>query len=99
MDIDWEYPKLGQSSRNFLSLLKELRTALNGKLLTGAVVAYGDENGLGVASDALGLLGFVNIIAYDGPDHGMMDQFNRANELLEDARPNWWEDCDGCAVL
>ena len=77
-DIDWEYPKLGQSSQNFLSLLKELRTALNGKLLTIAVVAYGDENGLGVPGDVFGLVDFVNVMAYDGPDHGTMDQFDQA---------------------
>ncbi len=77
-DIDWEYPKPGQSSQNFLSLLKALRTALNGKLLTAAVVAYGDENELGVPSDAFGLLDFVNVMAYDGPDHGTMDQFDQA---------------------
>jgi chitinase len=78
VDIDWEYPTPGQSSQNFLSLLKELRAALNGKLLTAAVVAYGDENGLGVPTDAFNLLDFVNVMAYDGPDHGTMDQFNQA---------------------
>ncbi len=77
-DIDWEYPELGHSSQYFLSLLKELRTALNGKLLTAAVVAYGDDNGLGVPKDSFGLLDFVNVMSYDGPDHGTMDQFNRA---------------------
>ena len=77
-DIDWEYPKPGQSSQNFLVLIKELRAALNGKLLTAAVVAYGDENGLGVPTDAFALLDFVNVMAYDGPDHGTMDQFNQA---------------------
>ena len=77
-DIDWEYPKPGQSSQNFFLLLKALRTALKGNLLTAAVVAYGDENGLGVPSDAFGLLDFVNVMAYDGPDHGTMDQFDQA---------------------
>ncbi|MFZ1040737.1 MAG: glycosyl hydrolase family 18 protein [Anaerolineales bacterium] len=77
-DIDWEYLKSGQSSQNFLSLLKELRVALNGKLLTAAVVAYSGENGLGVPSEAFSLLNFVNVMAYDGPDHGTMDQFDRA---------------------
>ena len=47
-DIDWEYPDPGQSSQNFLALIKELRVAMPDKLLTTAVVAYGDNNGLGI---------------------------------------------------
>lgn len=40
VDIDWEYPDPGQSSQNFLSLVKELRTAMPDRLLTTAVVSY-----------------------------------------------------------
>jgi chitinase len=75
-DIDWEYPDAGDSSRNFLSLIRELRAALSDKLLTAAVVSYGD-NSLGISPDSFALLDFVNVMAYDGPEHGTMEQFNK----------------------
>jgi chitinase len=76
-DIDWEYPDAGQSSQNFLELIKELRTAMPDKLLTTAVVSYGDDNGGGVPSESFELFDFVNIMTYDGPDHGSMEQFEK----------------------
>lgn len=77
VDMDWEYPDPGQSSQNFLALIKELRAAMPDKLLTTAVVSYGDEHGLGVPNEAFELFDFVNIMTYDGPDHGTMEQFER----------------------
>ena len=77
VDMDWEYPDQGQSSQNFLALIKELRTAMPDKLLTTAVVAYGDDNGLGVSNESFDFFDFVNIMTYDGPDHGTMEQFER----------------------
>lgn len=77
VDMDWEYPDPGQSSQNFLELIKELRAALPNKLLTAAVISYGDEHGLSIAEEALELLDFVNIMTYDGPDHGSMEQFEK----------------------
>lgn len=77
VDIDWEYPDAGQSSQNFLALIQELRSALPDKLLTTAVVSYGDEHGLGIPSESFELFDFVNIMTYDGPDHGTMEQFER----------------------
>src|SRR5688572_672572 len=77
VDMDWEYPDQGQSSQNFLALIKELRLAMPDKLLTTAVVSYGDEHGLGVPDEAFELFDFVNIMTYDGPDHGTMEQFER----------------------
>jgi GH18 family chitinase len=74
-DIDWEYPDPGQSSLNFLALIEELRLALPDKLLTTAVVSYG-QTGEGVVSETFQLFDFVNIMAYDGPDHGTMEQFD-----------------------
>jgi len=66
-DIDWEYPDPGQSSRNFLNLMQELRIALpQDKLLTMAVVALGDEHGLGIPVEVFDLVDFANIMAYDG---------------------------------
>ena len=75
-DIDWEYPAPGQSSQNFLALIKELHDAMPAKLLTAAVVSYGDDNGAGVPNEAFTLFDFVNVMTYDGPDHGTMEQFN-----------------------
>jgi GH18 family chitinase len=77
VDMDWEYPDQGQSSQNFLALIKELRSAMPEKLLTTAVVSYGDDNGLGVPNGSFELFDFVNIMTYDGPDHGTMEQFER----------------------
>jgi GH18 family chitinase len=77
VDMDWEYPDPGQSSQNFLALIKELRLAFPDKLLTTAVVSYGDEHGLGIPSESFELFDFVNIMTYDGPDHGTMEQFEK----------------------
>jgi GH18 family chitinase len=79
-DIDWEYPDPGQSSLNFLALIRELRAAMPDKLLTTAVVAYGDEYGMGVPSETFELFDFVNIMTYAGRDHGTMEQFNKGLE-------------------
>jgi GH18 family chitinase len=75
-DIDWEYPDAGQSSQNFLALIKELRAALPDRLLTTAVVSDG-ENALGIHPDSFELFDFVNVMTYDGPDHATMAQFER----------------------
>jgi GH18 family chitinase len=40
-------------------------------------VAYGDEYGLGIPSESFVLMDFINIMTYDGPDHGTMQQFER----------------------
>jgi chitinase len=74
-DIDWEYPNAGLSSQNFLALITELRAAIPDKLLTTAVVSYGDDNGIGIPTESFELFDFVNIMTYDGPDHGTMEQF------------------------
>ena len=75
-DVDWEYPDAGQSAQNFLALMQELRAAMPDKLFTTAVVAYG-ENGMGILPETFELFDFVNIMTYDGPDHGSMEQFER----------------------
>jgi len=75
VDIDWEYPDAGQSSLNFLALIKELRNAMPNKLLTTAVVSYGNDNGAGIPNESFALFDFVNVMTYDGPDHGTMEQF------------------------
>ncbi len=65
-DIDWEYPKPGASSQNFLTLLAELRAALpKDKLLTAAVAAVAPSAD-GIPTEAFALLDFVNLMVYDG---------------------------------
>ncbi len=76
-DIDWEYPDAGASAQNFLALVKELRSVMPDKLLTAAVVSYGDDNGTGIPTESFALLDFVNVMTYDGPDHGTMEQFKK----------------------
>jgi GH18 family chitinase len=75
-DVDWEYPDAGQSAQNFLAMMQELRLAMPDKLFTTAVVSYG-ENGMGILPDTFELFDFVNVMTYDGPDHGSMEQFER----------------------
>jgi GH18 family chitinase len=76
-DIDWEYPDAGQSSQNFLALMEELRAAMPDKLITAAVVAYGDDHGQGIPQDSFALMDFVVVMAYHGKDHGTMEQFDK----------------------
>ncbi len=73
-DIDWEYPAAGKSSQYFLTLIRELRIAMPEKLLTAAVVSYGD-NALGIPGESFALLDFVNVMTYDNPGHATMEQF------------------------
>lgn len=73
-DIDWEYPQQGASAQNFLMLIQELRQVMPDKLLTTAVVSHG-TNGEGVPSETFELFDFVNVMTYEGPDHGTMQQF------------------------
>ena len=73
-DIDWEYPQAGKSAQNFLALIQELRAAMPDKLLTTAVVSYGD-NAAGVPNETFPIFDFINVMTYDGPDHGTMSQF------------------------
>ncbi len=74
VDMDWEYPDPGDSSQNFLLLIQELRTALPDKLITTAVASYG-YNGDGIASESFELFDFINVMTYDGADHGTMAQY------------------------
>ena len=76
-DIDWEYPDAGQSAQNFLALMQELRAAMPDKLLTAAVVAYGDDHGQGIPQESFPFMDFVIVMAYSGRDHGMMEQFDK----------------------
>jgi GH18 family chitinase len=75
-DIDWEYPDAGQSAQNYLALIQELRKALPDKELTTAVVVSGD-NAQGILPETFASFDFVNVMAYDGPDHGTLEQFNQ----------------------
>jgi chitinase len=70
-DIDWEYPDPGASAQSFLALMQELSARLRpqGKLLTAAVVAQG-EQGEGVPAQAFAVTDFINIMAYDADESG-----------------------------
>ncbi|WP_405209320.1 glycosyl hydrolase family 18 protein [Aquimarina sp. LLG6339-5] len=75
VDMDWEYPREGNEPQNFELLMQELGQAMHsrGKLLTSAVVVSG-WNADGILSGVFDDVDFLNIMAYDGPDHGAMTQ-------------------------
>jgi GH18 family chitinase len=75
VDIDWEYPDPGESSQNFLKLMKELRAALPDKLISTAVIGSWDEVGSAIPVEVFALVDYVNVMTYDGPDHGTMAEF------------------------
>ncbi len=57
--------------------MTELRAALpKDKLLTAAVIAFGDKYGQGIPAESFALMDFINIMTYDGGLHGSMEQFN-----------------------
>jgi GH18 family chitinase len=76
VDIDWEYPDPGESAQNYLALMEELRIALPDALISTAVIGAGDEYGLGFPAEVFDIVDYVNVMTYDGPDHGSMEQFN-----------------------
>jgi GH18 family chitinase len=76
VDMDWEYPSAGDEAQNFLVWIRELRAAMPDKEITTAVVAYG-ENGMGILPETFAVFDFVNIMTYDGPDHGSLEQFEK----------------------
>jgi len=77
VDMDWEYPDPGQSSLNYVALMTELRAALPNAIISTAVISYGDEYGLGIPTESFDLVDFVNVMTYDGHDHGTMEQFEK----------------------
>ncbi|HSV85031.1 MAG TPA: glycosyl hydrolase family 18 protein [Levilinea sp.] len=75
VDMDWEYPGPEQeSAENNVLLMRALYDELQpqGKLLTAAVVAYGAA-GDGVLHEVFELVDFLNLMAYDGPQHATME--------------------------
>jgi GH18 family chitinase len=75
VDIDWEYPDPGDSAQNYLALMKELRAALPDKLISTAVISYGDETGLGIPDETFAIVDYVNVMTYDGEIHASMQEF------------------------
>ena len=75
VDIDWEYPDPGESAQNYLALMKELRAALPDKLISTAVISYGDETGLGIPDETFAIVDYVNVMTYDGNVHASMEEF------------------------
>ena len=80
VDLDWEYPKPGRSANNFLALTRALRATLPEKTLTAAVIDRQDAGRSGIPVAAFPQLDFVNVMTYDGPDHGSMEQFTAGLE-------------------
>jgi GH18 family chitinase len=67
VDIDWEYPRPGQSANNYTALMQELSSAMHsrGKILTAAVVSEGSTAD-GVQPAVFSVVDWLNIMAYDG---------------------------------
>lgn len=74
VDMDWEYPLPGDSAENFVLLSQELRAAFPDKELTTAVVSYGGT-GEGMLPETFPLYDTINVMTYDGAEHGTMQQF------------------------
>ncbi|MCH1503844.1 MAG: glycosyl hydrolase family 18 protein [Verrucomicrobiales bacterium] len=88
VDMDWEYPDVGKSSKYFLSLMRELSSALRPKknYLSMAVVSNG-STGNGIDEAVFPLIDMLNIMAYDGKEHGKFEQ--------AEASLNYWRE-RGC---
>ena len=54
---------------------------------------------LAFPTESFELFDFVNVMTYDGPDHGTMEQFETGAGLLERARPAKGKDRHGHAIL
>ncbi len=69
IDIDWEYPDVGQSSTNYDLLMGALSTQLKaqGKLLSAAVIGNGSQ-GDGVPASVFSKIDWLNVMAYDAND-------------------------------
>lgn len=79
VDLDWEYPDAGASAIHFSSLVTELSVALKeeGKYLSIAVVSYG-KTGEAISKEIFGHIDMLNVMAYDGKDHGSYEQAEKA---------------------
>lgn len=76
IDMDWEYPDKGQSSRNFTALMNELSSKLKekGKTLSMAVVERGAK-GDAVDQTVFKVVDRIHVMTYDGGrSHGSMQQ-------------------------
>ena len=75
VDMDWEYPREGNEPQDYELLMTELGQRLHseGKLLTAAVVVSG-WNADGVLTGVFDDVDFLNIMAYDGPEHSTIGQ-------------------------
>jgi GH18 family chitinase len=75
VDMDWEYPDEGTSADNYTLMMGELGDTLHkeDKILTAAVVG-GPWNGEGIQDTIFEILDFINLMAYDSPDHSTMEE-------------------------
>ncbi len=86
VDIDWEYPKKGVQSRQYLLMMQELAGRLHraGKTLSAAV-ADSAEYGDGIPDEVFSCLDYLNIMAYDGDGSEGHSPFSLAQSAL-----NYW---------
>lgn len=81
-DIDWEYPDVGQSARDYTALMTLLATRLHDakRKLTAAVVANG---GAGIEEAVFAQVDYLNLMAYDGGDGAAHSPYSYAVESLD----------------
>lgn len=86
VDIDWEYPREGNTPQDFQSMMDVLNQTMhsNGLLLTAAVAAQGYYAD-GILDGVFPLVDFLNLMAYDGGDGSAHSPYSYATSTL-----NYW---------
>lgn len=79
IDMDWEYPDVGASAQNCALLMTELADTLHkyDKELSMAICAS-EYKAAAILDEVVEALDFMNLMTYDGGNHGTMEQFNDA---------------------
>ena len=86
VDIDWEYPREGNTPQNYLLMMQVLNQTMhaNGKLLTAAVAAQGYYAD-GILTGVFQEVDFLNLMAYDGGSGSTHSPYSYAVSTL-----NYW---------
>ncbi|WP_308709562.1 glycosyl hydrolase family 18 protein [Marinoscillum pacificum] len=86
VDIDWEYPREGNTPQDYLAMMQVLNTTMhaNGKLLTAAVAAQGYYAD-GILDGVFPIVDFLNLMAYDGGSGATHSPYSYATSTL-----NYW---------
>lgn len=91
LDMDWEYPDPGDSSNNFVELMKGLNKELKkeDKLLTMAVSCGRTPDGVdlwsakAITKESIDLVDFINVMAYDGGNGTRHSSYSFAEGCLD----------------